>query len=65
MQEQIEVCATCKYDIPGYSSVIGTIPHCCERHWHCKPGKDAIDYVPREEDEHERGKEEAETSWRE
>ena len=34
----------CFHDHPGYSSVIGTIPHCCERHWHCRPGAEAKDF---------------------
>ena len=46
MEKQIDICATCVHDEPGYCSVIGTIPHCCSRHWHCEPGKAAKDYVP-------------------
>lgn len=45
MEKQIDICATCVHDEPGYCSVIGTIPHCCSRHWHCEPGKAAKDYV--------------------
>ena len=36
MEKQIDICATCVHDEPGYCSVIGTIPHCCSRHWHCR-----------------------------
>lgn len=50
MEKQIDICATCVYDEPGYCSVIGTIPHCCSRHWHCEPGKAAKDYVPKQEE---------------
>ena len=49
MEKQIDICATCIHDEPGYCSVIGTIPHCCSRHWHCEPGKAAKDYAPKEE----------------
>lgn len=48
MEKQIDICATCVHDEPGYCSVIGTIPHCCSRHWHCEPGKAAKDYVPKQ-----------------
>lgn len=44
MKNQIDICAMCFHDHPGYSSVIGTIPHCCERHWHCRPGAEAKDF---------------------
>ena len=50
MEKQIDICATCVHDEPGYCSVIGTIPHCCSRHWHCEPGKAAKDYVPKQEE---------------
>ena len=50
MEKQIDICATCVHDEPGYCSVIGTIPHCCFRHWHCEPGKAAKDYVPKQEE---------------
>ena len=46
MEKQIDICATCVHDEPGYCSVIGTIP----RHWHCEPGKTAKDYVPKQEE---------------
>ncbi len=51
MQKQIDICATCEHDEPGYVSVIGTIPHCCSRHWTCKPGADAKEYKPRQDEE--------------
>lgn len=41
------ICAKCRHDQPGYSSVVGTHDHLCERHWHCKPGSEALDYEPR------------------
>ena len=44
MEREIDICATCVYDQPGYTSVIGTVPHCCAKHWHCKPGSIASDY---------------------
>ena len=44
------------HDEPGYCSVIGTIPHCCSRHWHCEPGKAAKDYVPKQEEGEADGK---------
>ena len=49
MKREIDICATCVYDQPGYTSVIGTIPHCCDKHWHCKPGSIASDYKPKKE----------------
>lgn len=54
MEKQIDICATCVHDEPGYCSVIGTIPHCCSRHWHCEPGKAAKDYVPKQEEGEEK-----------
>lgn len=56
MKKQIDICATCVHDEPGYCSVIGTIPHCCSRHWHCEPGKAAKDYVPKQEEGEADGK---------
>ena len=56
MEKQIDICATCVHDEPGYCSVIGTIPHCCSRHWHCEPGKAAKDYVPKQEEGETDGK---------
>ena len=56
MEKQIDICATCVHDEPGYCSVIGTIPHCCSRHWHCEPGKAAKDYVPKQEEGEADGK---------
>lgn len=54
MEKQIDICATCVHDEPGYCSVIGTIPHCCSRHWHCEPGNAAKDYVPKQEEGEEK-----------
>ena len=56
MEKQIDICVTCVHDEPGYCSVIGTIPHCCSRHWHCEPGKAAKDYVPKQEEGEADGK---------
>lgn len=58
MKGETDICATCVYDQPGYTSVIGTIPHCCDKHWHCMPGSIASDYRPKKEAEHA-GKEKA------
>lgn len=53
MEKQIDICATCLNGIKNYTSVIGTIPWCCEKHWHCKPGSMAIDYIPKRKEEKE------------
>ena len=39
-----DICATCKRDKPGYTSIIGTVQHCCRMHWHCELGGAAKDY---------------------
>lgn len=52
VEKIVDICKSCMYDEPGYCSVIGTIPHCCERHWHCRPGAEARDYKPKEPDDH-------------
>ena len=59
MQKQIDICATCRFRGRPYPSVIGTIPWCCEKHWHCKPGSLASDFMPREKsaDEDEKSEE--------
>ena len=49
MQKQIDICSTCRFGVRNYTSVIGNIPWCCEKHWHCKPGSLASDYVPKPE----------------
>ena len=49
MQKQIYICSTCRFGVRNYTSVIGNIPWCCEKHWHCKPGSLASDYVPKPE----------------
>lgn len=51
MDKQIDICSTCRYGVHNYTSVIGNIPWCCEKHWHCRPGTLKLDYVPREEEE--------------
>lgn len=51
MKKQIDICAMCLYDNPGYCSVIGTIPHCCGKHWHCRPGAEANDFKPQQKKE--------------
>ena len=47
MEKQIDICSMCRFGIKNYISVIGTIPWCCEKHWHCKPGSLASDYMPK------------------
>lgn len=47
MEKQIDICKSCCYSVKNYTSVIGTIPYCCEKHWHCKPGSLGIDYKPK------------------
>jgi hypothetical protein len=49
MQKQIDICSTCRFGVRNYTSVIGNIPWCCEKHWHCKPGSLASDYMPKHE----------------
>ena len=49
MEKQIDICSMCRFGIKNYISVIGTIPWCCEKHWHCKPGSLASDYMPKGE----------------
>lgn len=48
METEIDICSTCQNDEPGYCSVIGTISHCCKKHWHCEPAGLAKDYKPKE-----------------
>lgn len=33
MEKQIDICSTCRFGVKNYTSVIGTIPWCCEKHW--------------------------------
>ena len=47
MEKQIKICSTCRFGVKNYTSVIGNIPWCCEKHWHCKPGSLASDYMPK------------------
>ena len=49
MQKEINICSTCRFGVRNYTSVIGNIPWCCEKHWHCKPGSLASDYMPKHE----------------
>ena len=49
MEKQIDICSTCLFGVKNYTSVIGTVPWCCEKHWHCKPGSLACDYMPKGE----------------
>lgn len=49
VEKQIDTCSMCRFGTKNYTSVIGTIPWCCEKHWHCKPGSLASDYMPKEE----------------
>ena len=48
-EQEIDICSMCRFGIKNYTSVIGTIPWCCEKHWHCKPGSLASDYMLKEE----------------
>ena len=54
MQKQIDICSTCRFGVRNYTSVIGSIPWCCEKHWHCKPGSLASDYMPKPDEEETR-----------
>lgn len=54
MAEKIKSCNTCRYAKQNYVSVIGVIPWCCEKHWHCKPGSIASDYMPKKEEDKSR-----------
>lgn len=56
MEEKIDICATCRFGVQNYVSIIGTIPWCCGKHWHCKPGRLASDYMPKYDDGKEGGK---------
>ena len=49
MEKQIDICSMCLFGVKNYVSVIGTVPWCCEKHWHCKPGSLASDYMPKRE----------------
>lgn len=46
-KEREDICARCQNDEPGYVSVIGTHDHLCHLHWHCKPGGEHLDFVPK------------------
>lgn len=47
MKKEVDICKMCRHGVKNYTSVIGTIPWCCEKHWHCKPGSLASDYMPK------------------
>ena len=49
MEKQIDICSTYLFGVKNYTSVIGTVPWCCEKHWHCKPGSLACDYTQKGE----------------
>lgn len=51
MDKQIDICSRCVFGVQNYTSIIGTISWCCEKHWHCKPGTLKIDYVPKKNKE--------------
>lgn len=38
-ESEIDICATCRFGVKNYVSVIGTIPWCRGKHWNCKPGR--------------------------
>ena len=48
MDKQIDICSTCRFGVQNYTSIIGNIPWCCEKHWHCKPGTLKMDYMPKD-----------------
>ena len=47
MERKEDICSKCRFAVKNYTSVIGTIPWCCEKHWHCKPGSIASDFMPK------------------
>ena len=49
MEKQIDIWKSLCDSVKNYTSVIGNIPYCCEKHWHCKPGSEGIDYKPKAE----------------
>lgn len=57
MEKEIDICATCRFGPKSYGQLIGVLPWFCEKHWHCKPGRLASDYMPKDDD----GKNEEET----
>lgn len=51
MEKEIDICATCRFGPKSYGQLIGVLPWFCEKHWHCKPGRLASDYMPKDEEE--------------
>lgn len=51
---ELSICVTCRFGPKSYGQIIGLLPWCCEKSWHCKPGRLASDYMPKDDD----GKEE-------
>ena len=49
MEHKEDICKKCEFGIKNCVSVIGTVPWCCEKHWHCMPGRMACDYRPKKE----------------
>lgn len=47
MEHKEDICSKCRFAVKNYTSVIGTIPWCCEKHWHCKPESIASDFMPK------------------
>ena len=47
MEHKEDICSKCRFGVRNYTSVIGTVPWCCEKHWHCKPGSIASDFMPK------------------
>ena len=62
VEPKIDICETCRFGVQNYVSIIGTIPWCCQKHWHCKPGRLASDYVPKPEPKFDFGDKEAEAA---
>lgn len=50
MEKEIDICKSCHYAVKNYTSVIGTVPYCCDKHWHCEPGRLASDYMPKKQE---------------
>lgn len=51
MEHKEDICSKCRFGVRNYTSVIGTVPWCCEKHWHCKPGRIASDFMPKIENQ--------------
>ena len=48
---EMSICAMCRFGPKSYGQLIGVLPWCCEKRWHCKPGILASDYMPKDEEE--------------